>query len=334
MTSLPDHARRPGRREAPVDRRRRPPRARAPPPPGPGSRRGRRPAEGQAQCARTTRATSPASSQRTSRGSPELRTQNAGSSDVPNPRTGTPSVSSASSVFGRSRTALAPDATTDDPRARELEEVGRDVEGLRRAAVDAADPARREDADSRRRRDRHRRRDRRRAALPPRGEEPEVARRRLPHGAPGAGQRLRLGGGEAGARHAVDDRDEGGDGPFPPNGLLRRPVGLEVRGERQAVAEDRRLERDDGPSLGEGPLHLARRATTRAPAPSPIPPVRSDPFRRSRLVSLRFRRSPAPRRADHRPEATLRPRERSDPSPLRPEPRQARSTARRRAPSG
>ena len=76
---------------------------------------------------------------------------------------GTPCVSRYSKVSGRSRMLFAPGADDADGRARQFGQVRRDVHRRRRAAMDAADAARREDADARLLRAEHRARHRRRA---------------------------------------------------------------------------------------------------------------------------------------------------------------------------
>ena len=63
--------------------------------------------------------------------------------------TGTPLVSSTSSVLGISRIALAPAQTTATGRAAQLFEIGRNIEGQFRAAMHAADAAGGEQPDAR-----------------------------------------------------------------------------------------------------------------------------------------------------------------------------------------
>ena len=103
---------------------------------------------------------------------PEPRTRGVepGDPSIPIDTTGTPRVSRYSSVRGTSRIALGPGAHDDDRGARELVEVGRDVEArvvaVDGAAMDPADAAGREHPDPRRPARDHRGRDARRS--PPR----------------------------------------------------------------------------------------------------------------------------------------------------------------------
>ena len=126
-----------------------------------------------------------------------------------------------------------------------------------RAAMDAADAARREDRDAGRVRRDHRRRDGRRrpAAVG------ECRRETRPGGLPDRSRRCRGQGGERGLVQADEqppaaDRDRRGDGPGRANRRLGRGRDLEVLRVRQAVADERRFERDHGPALGQGRGHL------------------------------------------------------------------------------
>ena len=97
---------------------------------------------------RWARAIAAGSSRRSGAGRPLSRDQKAGSASWPKAITGTPRVSSTSRVFGRSRIALAPEATTVTGVSASSIEVGGDVEARLGAAVHAADAAGGEDLDA------------------------------------------------------------------------------------------------------------------------------------------------------------------------------------------
>ena len=230
--------------------------------------------------------------------------------------TGTPRVSRYSSVAGTSRIAFGPAHTTAIGGPAELLEVGRDVERGRsragpsqRAAVHAADPAGREDPDPGRMGRDHRRGHRRRgpAAL---GQGHGKARTGGLADRSGGRRRERLERRrvQAHEQRPVADRDGGRHGAVGlAHGRLGRRRDLEVLRVRQPVADERRLERDDGPALGErgGDLggddqpvgHGTRDGHVRS-VPSPLPcepcqPVRPAPHARAPDPSRRRPMTPA-----------------------------------------
>ena len=151
-----------------------------------------------------------------------------------------------------------------------------------RAPMHAADPARREHPDPRRVRRDHRGRDRRGrpAALAERDRHRRP--RRLAHGARRRGrerlERLRI---QPHEQPPVPDRDRRRHGAVRlAHGRLRRERDLEILRVRQAVADERRLERDHRPAVREGrgdlgghddPFGHGRRDGHAASLASPLP---------------------------------------------------------------
>lgn len=149
-----------------------------------------------------------------------------------------------------SSTLFTPADTTVTGVTARVEEVGRLVEGLARAAVHPAQIAGRENANTRRRSDR------RRPTRASRRENGQVAHTRLgeivvsdaPH-------TLSV---EADARHAVEHRDGGGSNSRDAQNAFELDRRRVVARARQPVADDRRLEGHDGPAGGESLSHLVR----------------------------------------------------------------------------
>ena len=143
---------------------------------------------------------------------------------------------------------MTPEETIDgrDPRAGA--EVGRDVGRGREAAVHAAEAAGAHEADP----------DRGAAAsVPPTvvaptapcdGADGEVARAEL---ARVRREALELRPVEPDHDPAVEDADRRGHGARRPHGRLAREADLDAVGRREAVRDERRLERDDRALLGE-----------------------------------------------------------------------------------
>ena len=189
---------------------------------------------------------------------PAERAKNPGSSVWPTATTGTPRVSRYSSVAGTSRIALGPAHTTaigvrpSSSRSDEMSKVGRPrrrrAGHAERAAMDAADAARRE----------HR--------IPAACAAIIVADTVVAAQPPAASATARLGRAAlrtdpAGAVASASERrlssptssrpswmaTVAGTAPGSPDGRLGGARDLEVLRVRQAVADQRRLERDDGP---------------------------------------------------------------------------------------
>ena len=196
---------------------------------------------------------------------PAERAKKPGSSSWPIATTGTPRVSRYSSVAGTSRIAFGPAQTTAIGRSGELLEVGRDVErwfrrsGMRswpqvaeRTAMDAADPAGREDGDPGGVGRDHRRRDRRRGPAAG-GEGRRQARSsRLPNRARRGGRQcLERAGVKPDQDSAFVDGNRGWHGSGRTHSGLRGCGDLEVLRIGQTMADQGRFEGDDRSARGE-----------------------------------------------------------------------------------
>ena len=152
---------------------------------------------------------------------------------------------------------LHPGAHDDDPRPRERREVGRLVPRLARAAVHAAEAAGREDADPGQGREVRGRGDRRRRVDAPRA----TARREVAHAglddvvAERDRRRARHRRGRSGRRPPTT-RDRRRDGARRPHGGLRLARDAQVVRRREAVRDQRALQRDDAAPRAQGLGHL------------------------------------------------------------------------------
>ena len=188
-----------------------------------------------------------------------------------------------------SRIDFTPEQTTTIGVSREDVEVRRHVEGVGGAPVDPAEAAGGEHADPGRRGDRGRRRHRRRAVAPERVRGTEVA----------PGQLDQVGAVQTRSSSspvrpilglAVEDGDRRRHGAGGADRLLQAGGDLAVAARRQAVGEDRALQRDDRPPCRQRRPHLP-------PAPALAPTVgvsSAHPAARS----ARPAEARAPRRAD------------------------------------
>ena len=167
--------------------------------------------------------------------------KNSGKASACHPTTGTPRVSSHSSVRSRSRIDFAPEQITATGCPGKLLQVGRYIAGL--AAVHPADAPGGEDADAGGVGQRHRRRNRRPAGPAQSSCCRQIPPVQLPHLGVAAYllQRRRF---EPDDEAAVDDGDGCRCGAGVADDALQFDGGLEVEGPRQAVREDGRLESD------------------------------------------------------------------------------------------
>ncbi len=132
-------------------------------------------------------------------------------------------------------------------------EVGRDVGRGREAAMNAAEPACSQEADADGVGDRQRAAHRRRADRALHGARSEVARPQL---ARVRGEPLELLGSQPDDDAAVEDADRRRGRSRVAHRGFAREAHLDARGRGEPVRDERRLERDDRPLLGEGGLDL------------------------------------------------------------------------------
>src|SRR5439155_2816126 len=146
-------------------------------------------------------------------------------------------------------------ARGDDERGspRELREIGRDVRRIREAAMDAADAAGGEHADAGRARRRERAADRGGAGGSLDGRRREVPRPGLARLGAEPGELLSR---QPDPNLAVEDSDRRRDGACRAHLPLRLEPDLDALAGREAVRDERRLERDDGAAGGQRVAHL------------------------------------------------------------------------------
>src|SRR5580704_1439925 len=130
-----------------------------------------------------------------------------------------------------------------DRRARQRDEIVRDVAGI--AAMNAADAAGREDPDAGMRRDHGRRAHRRRRRTAPREMDRQIGRAGLREIFAAARDSLERGIVEPDVGSAVEHGDRRRNGPAGAHGGFELACDGEIIWPRQAVRDDRRLERDD-----------------------------------------------------------------------------------------
>ena len=185
-------------------------------------------------------------------------------------------------MAGTSRRDLIPERDDDRGDACAGREVGRDVRGRREAAVDAAEPARPHEADADGGRGRERAADRGRADRALYGAYGQVAWAELPRVGRESLELLRR---ETHDDAPVDDADRRWDGAGRAHRRLAREAYLDPRGSGEPVRDERRLQGDDRPLLGERGLDLVRHAdqVLHAGEPSGRP---AEARRRSAIGSL------------------------------------------------
>ena len=129
--------------------------------------------------------------------------------------------------------------------ARQLDQIGRNVERLFGASVNAADAAGGEDFDAREPRDEHRRGDGRAGRALARGDQREIPSRGLDDAARKLAEPVDLLARKAHSQPALDDRDRRRNGAHLARRVLDGERRLDVARVGHAVGDDRRFERDD-----------------------------------------------------------------------------------------